>query len=363
MEIFLWSRGIVWLGALFALLWFEPKPPPLRARWDSPFLHDLGALVDVWARWDAQWFLRIAEEGYGSARESAAFFPLYPGLVGGLGRLLLGHYVLAGLIVSLACCLAAFVLLERIAEARLGADGARRAVLYLALFPMSLFLQAVYSESLFLLLVLATFVLAERGRLGWAAATAGLAMLTRASGFALLPPLVLLAWPSRRKLASLLVAPALFALYPLLLWAWVGDPWAFLRSQGLWHRHFVPLGGLWEAAAHWTPPGANVQHGVMVNLEGLAALVLFAFLAVVAWRRFGAPYGLYAAGSLALPLSVPSERWPLLSLPRFGLAIFPLFLALAWLGRRPRVHAFVLGTSAFFLGITVVQWVLWQWVA
>ena len=101
----------------------------------------------------------------------------------------------------------------------------------------------------------------------------------------------------------------------------------------------------------------------MVNLEGVVALALFVALTIVAWRRFGAPYGLYAAGSLALPLSVPSERWPLLSLPRFGLAIFPLFLALAWIGGRPRVHAFIVASSAFLLGIFVVQWALWQWVA
>ena len=57
-----------------------------------------------------------------------------------------------GSLVSLAAGLGSFVLLYRLAEERLGAEGARRTVLYLALFPMALFLQAVYSESLYLLL-------------------------------------------------------------------------------------------------------------------------------------------------------------------------------------------------------------------
>ena len=100
-----------------------------------------------------------------------------------------------------------------------------------------------------------------------------------------------------------------------------------------------------------------------VNLECLAALVLFVALTVVAWRRFGAPYGLFAALSLAIPLSYPSERWPLLSMPRFGLVIFPLFMALAVVGRRPRVHTAILATSSIFLGVAVTQWALWQWVA
>jgi hypothetical protein len=100
-----------------------------------------------------------------------------------------------------------------------------------------------------------------------------------------------------------------------------------------------------------------------VNLEALGFLVLLVVLTAVAWRRFGAPYGLFCAVSLAIPLSVPSERWPLLSLPRFGLVLFPCFLALAVLGGRPRVHTGILVVSSVMLGVAVTQWALWQWVA
>jgi mannosyltransferase PIG-V len=365
--IFLWSRAAIWIAALLALAWFEPNRHPNAARWDSPLIHDLGSFTDVWARWDSVFFVRIAEHGYDHA--SAAFFPLYPALVWALGRVFFGHYVLAGIVVSLAALLGAAVLLHRIAEERLGADGARRAVLYLALFPTALFLQAVYSESLFLLLVLGTFVLAERGRFTAAGAATGLAILTRANGLALLPALALLAWRSRdrpRAFAGLSVAVPIVALYPLLLWRQVGDPWAFAHAQDRWHRHFSvagPFGGIWEALTRWVPPGTVERHAIAVNAESLAFLVLFIALAVVVWRRFGAAYGLYAVASLAIPLSYPSSRWPLLSLPRFGLVVFPFFLALAVLGGRPRVHTAIAGCSALLLGVAVTQWALWQWVA
>jgi len=366
---FLWSRAAIWLAAVFAYLWFEPKPAPLRARWDAPELHDLGYGLDVWARWDARWYVTIAEHGYGGvARETVpAFFPLYPSLVAALGRVVGGHYVVAGVAVSLAAAYGAFRLLYALAAERLGEAGARRAVLYLALFPMSLFLQAVYAESLYLLLGLAAFLLAERGRFAWAGAAAGLALLTRSAGFALLPPLVLLAWPSRPALARLAVAPALFAGYPVALWLWIDDPWAWLHAQeSIWHRHLSaagPLGGIWDALTRWHPAGTSVQHALAVNLEGWAFLLLFAALTVVAWRRFGTPYGLFCALSLAIPLSVPSERWPLLSLPRFGLGVFPFFLALAALGAEPRLHDVIVGASSVLLGVAIVQWVLYQWVA
>ena len=363
--VFFWTRAAIWVGAIFAYLWFEPNRHPEASRWDSPLIHDLGYATDIWARWDSVFFVRIAEHGYDKA--SAAFGPLYPGVVAVLGHVFFGHYVLAGIAVSLAATLGAFVLFHRIAETRLGVDGARRALLYLALFPTALFLQAVYSESLYLLLALAAFVFAERGRFTAAGAATGLAILARITGVALVPALALLAWRCRHRLrafAGLSVAVPVASVYPLLLWQQVGDPWAFAHAQDRWHRHFSPLGGLWQAFVHWTPSGAGVHHAVAVNAEDLAFLLLFVTLTVVAWRRFGAAYGLFSAASLAIPLSDPSSRWPLLSLPRFGLVIFPFFLALAALTTgRPRLHTAVIACSSFLLGLLVVQWALWQWVA
>ena len=388
-EIFLWTRAAIWAAALFSLFVFVPNRHPRAGVWDDPSLtHDLGAFTDVWARWDSVWFLRIAEHGYDSASgAAAAFYPLYPAAVSLLGRALFGHYVLAGILVSLAAAFGAFLLLHRVAEERLGADGARRAVLYLAVFPFAFFLQAVYSESLYLLLTLAAFVLAERRRFLAAGAVTGLALLTRPTAAALLPALALLAWRERERLRALLslaVAPLLFAAYPLYLWSAEGDPWAFLHAQRLWSRHLSPagpLGGIWDGLragwagveqlasgshthVYWTPvQDSDPIRVATLNLEMLAFLVLFVVLTVIAWRRFGAPYGLFAAISLAIPLSVPSERWPLLSMPRFGLTIFPLFLALAAIGGRPRAHTAIVAVSSLLLGVSVAQWALWQWVA
>jgi 4-amino-4-deoxy-L-arabinose transferase-like glycosyltransferase len=381
LDIYLWSRLAIWAGAIFAFYFFEPNRNPNADRWDTPRLHDLGYATDIWARWDSDFFLRIAQNGYDDA--SAAFHPLYPGAVAGLGRVFGGHYILAGLVISLLAGAGSFVLLYQLAGKRLGADGARRSVLYLAVFPMALFFQAVYSESLFLFLVLAAFALAEKSSFAAAGLVTGLAILTRAAGLALLPALAILAWRNRdrlRALGGLALALPVAAIYPLVLWQQLDDPFAFTDAQDRWHRHFSragPFGGLWDGlVAGWRGleqfivghgthvAGVSARHAAAENLQAAVFLLIFLALTVVAWRRFGAPYGLFAAVSLAIPLSYPSSRWPLLSLPRFGLVIFPFFLALAALTEgRPRAHAAVVGCSAFFLGIAVVQWALWQWVA
>ena len=388
LELFVWSRIGIWAAALFALLVFEPNRHPDASRFDSARLHELGYVTDVWARWDSDWFLRIAEHGYSTPSSTPAFYPLYPALTGLLGRIFLGHYLLAGLVISLAAGAVAFVLLHRLASERLGDAGALRAVLYLAVFPMSLFLQAVYSESLYLALALGAFLLAERGRFLGAGAVTGLALLTRAAGFALLPALAIMAWrsPERRgAMLRLAVAPLLFLLYPLALGIQIGKPFEFLTAQEVvWQRHLSwagPLGGLWDGLragvagvrqlasgshthAYWAAvTDTDPMRAAALNLVQLAFALLALGLGVYAWRRFGAPYGVFSLVSLAIPLSVPADRWPLLSMPRFTLAIFPIFLALAALGARPRVHTAIVSLSAALLGVAVTQWALWQWVS
>ncbi len=357
LRIFLWSRFALLALAAGTVLVFEDELNPARGRWDSPRLHELGAAIDVWARWDSDWYLRIAESGYDWPSSTPAFFPLYPLLVGGLGRLLDDRFLLAGLVISLLACAVAFVLLHRLVRRRLGAADAQRAVLYLALFPTTLFLGAVYAESLFLALALATFVFAEKRRMGWAAVAAGLALLTRAQGVALLPALAVFAWRSdrrRRDLMLLLVPVAMFLAFPLALELSVGHGLAFLDAQRVWERSLAPLG----------PLGGLVQAIGEGDVLGPLLAVAMLGLAVLAWRRLGAPYGLYALGVLALPMALPSERLGgLYSFPRLALAAFPCLAALAILGRNRRVHITVVAVLGAALAVNVVRWALWYWVA
>ena len=356
LRIFLWSRAAIWVVAVIAVVLFERASHP-GAVWDAPRLHELGRAIDVWARWDSNWFLKIAEEGYSWPSSTPAFFPLYPFLVAALGFAFFGHPLLAGVVVSLVAGSAAFVLLYRLTVIKLGQEVAHHTVLFLALAPTSLFFGAVYSESLFLLLAVATFLAAEKGGYWKAGGLAGLALLTRSAGVALLPALIVFAWraPNRRRaLAGVAVAPALFALYPLLLALWIGKPFAFLDAQRVvWERHLSPAGPIGGVVA-------AVQKREVIDLA-IAGIVIA--LGVVAWRRIGVPYGLFVLGSVALPLAVYSHKDPLLSVQRFVVVAFPAFMALATVARSRKatlVTASILGVA---LIAYVVRWALWYWVA
>jgi len=374
--VFLGTRLLAWLVALYAWLWIVPRPVGSG---------DLGYVTAVWSRADSRWFISIAQHGY-LKDGGAVFYPLYPLALAGLGRAFDGYYVTAGIVISLVCGAAAFVLFHRLAAMHLDAAGALRAVLYLAIFPMSLFLQAVYSESLYLLLAVATFLVAEKRRWLSAGVLAGLAMLTRIAGVALLPALVVMAWRSperRRALASLAVAPLLAVLYPLFWWIHLGAPRAPYAAEGGWYRHVSyagPLGGLWNSLravaaalaqlatgdrvhAFWTRSHSDPLYVATHNLEDFAFFAVFLVLGIVAWRRFGAPYGLYVLVGLAIPLSVPHLGYPLLSMPRFCLTLFPAFLALASLATTVTRDRIVVATSCAFLAVAIVMWTGERWVS
>ena len=347
----------MWALAAFTVLVFEHGLNSQRGRWDSPRLHEVGDWFDVLARWDSDWYLRIAESGYDWPSSTPAFFPLYPLLVGGLGRLFGGHYVLAGLVVSLSAAAVAFALLHRLVLRRFGEGDAFRSVLYLALFPTSLFLGAVYAESLFLALAIGTFVLAEARRPGWASVTAGLALLTRPYGVALVPALAVYAWRSDRRgrdLALLGIPVGLFLLFPLALELAIGHGLAFVDAQRVWERSLAPLG----------PLGGLVQAIGEGDVVGPLLAVALLGLALVAWRRVGTPHGVYSIVAVALPMALPSERLGgLYSFPRLALAAFPCLIALALLGRERRLHLVVVAVLAAGLAVNVVRWALWYWVA
>jgi ABC-type branched-subunit amino acid transport system permease subunit len=344
----------LWLGAGAALVW---APAADRRLIGDAYGPGSDFLFRSLSQWDARWFLQISIHGYEEVPQAAAFFPVYPAAVHALAWVT-GSPLVAGVLISLAAAAVAAWALAEIARPLLGERGARDAVLYLALYPIGFVLTSLYSEGLFLALATGAFLAAMRGWPVAAGVLGGLATGTRLIGLALLPALALLLWRGRGPrallpLAPLLLLPAAVGLYALYLnWA-IGDPWAFTSAQADWNREGTwlgPIDGLADAVLSAgrgardlldVPaggPGPDQRAGLW-NVSHLALLAAAGWLTWVAWRRLGPAFGAYSLATLAIALSAPAEGFPLVSLPRFVLADFPLFLALASLTLdRPRAR-------------------------
>lgn len=151
--------------------------------------------IDAWLIGDAAWYQSIATGGYfyhPGQQSSIAFFPTYPMAVRGVGWLLGGDFRLAGWLVSLLAGAAAVAAFTVWVWPRLPRAAARTAVAVLLLYPYSFFLYgALYSDSVFLLLAIAAFLLVE-SRHYWTAGLIGaLATAGRPVGVAVAAGLVL----------------------------------------------------------------------------------------------------------------------------------------------------------------------------
>ena len=381
------TRAVVWITAVLAveLAGLSDRADDFDPRGlTSGFGAFADSLVAPAARWDSVWFLEIADEGYPDTTH-AAFFPLYPFLARAVG-LLFGSSLAGGIVVSFAAAIAGLALLHKLALLELDASAARAAVVLLACFPAAFFLSAVYSEALFLALSVGAVYAARTGSWWWAGALGALAAGTRSAGVVLLVALALLWWThSERRLADLVplaLVPAGLAAYCLGLAAAGLDGMAPFDAQEQWFREFAgPFVGAWDGTvAAWegarqllsgsrTPvyfeqaggdPYVNAAH----NLELFATLVAIVPMAVGALRRLPLAYGAYAVAALALPLSYPVEPQPLMSLPRFALVLFPLFLWLGWWSARGRWRLPVLAGAFLALqAFAAAEFATWHWVA
>jgi hypothetical protein len=318
-------------------------------------------LVAPLAVWDGGWYVRIARHGY-ARRQAAAFWPLYPLLLR-LGHWLTGlSYDAVGVVLSNAAFLAALVALYALARADYGQAIATRTVWLTALWPLSFFFSAVYTESVFLLLTVGAIVLAHRGRWTWAALAAVLAALTRTSGGLVLLPLGIMLlqqrgrdprgwWRQGIQLAAAAAAPLVFAAHlerlwddPLLMihiedrWARVrGTPWdtlltAFDRTEHIYltGRHACSLSldaGAVDACR------AGLQITIDAFSDDLSFVAVFGCLVLLPYAlwRLRLRDSLYLVAGFVLPLFGPATYDPLLSAARYLIVLYPLYVALACL--------------------------------
>ena len=365
----------------------EAVPLPWRFPEQAEVFRGLaGHLLNPWAHWDGVWFLRIAANGYADPH-SPAFFPFYPVVVRGVGWLLGGRAELGGIVLSLVVFAGCSALLFALVSADLGPGIALLSVVYLALFPTSFFLQAIYSEGLFVLLTLACFLFARDGR-WWLAGLAGLlATLTRSAGVLLVAPMLMYyfeqrGWrPARTDvhISAVMLIPAGLAVWMAYLWHRTGDPLAFAQVQRAWGRAFAaPPLVVWEGVLEtlrgarqlmWSPPGpghpvTSAYFPPTTTVLGLPFLVFAVGALVAGIRRLPVAYTGYAVVSLLFYLSFPARGAPLLSLPRFVLVVFPLFVALAAVSERRRwLQAVIIVLFVLGLVLLTARFAAFEWVA
>jgi hypothetical protein len=290
---------------------------------------------------DAGWYMTIVRDGYErrpfdtSRQANWAFFPLYP-LLWRYASRLTGELPFTGMALSNIFFFFALVMLHRLVR-QFGhaADVADRTVFYVAAFPSSYFFSLPWTESLFLCLSVGAFYAAKRGSWWLAGAAGALSTATRVSGVYLFPVLLILYLQQhgrrvRPNVLALLLIPTGALAFMSYLYAITGNALAFRDILATWARHsgffLNPL------VAYLVRPS---EVGVPWDLKLLNFTVAVVALACtfVLFKRRQWALGLYALFSALTPLSTGI----LMSFTRYTAVAFPVHMALASAGRRPRV--------------------------
>ena len=374
-----WAAHLVLvLGTAATTVALTPERDSQRPQFDGAAHY----LVSPLAAWDGGWYVRIAREGYGGQEASAAFWPFYPLLLS-LGHVLTGlSYAACGVILSNAAFLAVLIVLFRLVRADHGLVIAARTVWLIALWPLTFFFSAVYTESLFLLLIVGAIFLGRSER--WTAATlvAAMAALTRNSGVLVILPLAIMLvqqqgwhprtwWTRGIQLGAAVLAPLAFVRHLDRLW---DDPLLTIHVLPKWGRfRSTPWETLHAAYDRTHHIYATGRHSCDLRLDADAfetcgaALEIsrntfsddlsFAFvlgclvLLPYAILRLLPRDSLYFVVGLALPLFNQATYDPLLSMARYVIVLYPLYIALAHLLRwRPLFIATIIGSTIALVG-------------
>lgn len=325
--VFIGSR----LWTAFFVYWGQSQRPflaPIPGGWAGVSNWWLNA----WTTFDSQYFLHIAIHGY--TPKNTPFFPLYPLLLKLAGNNI--TIVAAwGIFLSNLAFLAGLYYLYKLTRLDFNGRMARLSVLIIAFFPTTAFFSAVYTESLFLLLIVAAFYCVRINRWAMAALWAALAALTRNSGPIIAIMLAIEYWQARKRGEAMnrfawlsILAPCFtFVAFQGYLALRFGGALSGVQSQTSFARHLS-----WP----WTPVMLDLKYLFPQGqfhpdtLLGILVSIVAFVLVMRHWKRFPQSYSVFVLGINLANLCFSRAFWPFTaSAVRYQMTTFPFSQMLA----------------------------------
>ena len=312
--------------------------------------------LDIWKRWDAIHYLDIAQYGYttvGARKFDLAFFPFYPLLVR-IASYVIGNYVVSGLVVSGIFSIAAAYFLKNITLLDYSKETALSAVFFLFIFPTSYFLHVPYTESLFLTLAIGAFYFVRRGKWLWVGILGLFACMTRINGMFLVPALLVeifyeyqTAKTFNRKWLWILLMPLGFFVYLFINYYMTGNAMMFLTYQR--EHWFKSLDFPWSGIiGTYNSLNREPKDSMMVGFQELFFVGIGFLATVYSWLKQRKSYSVWMTLNWLLFVSTSF----ILSVPRYTITLFPMFIAFAYLSEKSYLVKIIITVwSLVYLGL------------
>jgi len=370
-QIIIWRLGLL-IVTLIAIQFIPFRPTfPYAAELLEPQGHPL-----FWslANFDGVHYIGIADKGY-FAQFTQAFFPFYPLLTRWL-NVIFNNYILSGYFISHVSLVAFFYLFNQLLKLDYSSKTTNNALLLYLIFPTSFFFAALYTESLFMVLVIGSFLAARKKHWLLAGILGGVASATRLFGILLLPALIVELWQqsnskklttfiktSWQKLISVSISASGLLLYMAYLAKNFSDALYFLHAQPVFgaSRSADKLILLYQVFWRYTKMIFTVDPQSIlyytVSQEFILSL-LFLVLAIIAFKKTRLSYAVF--GILAFFL--PTLTGTLSSVPRYALTVFPAFIVLGQIKSKP-LKNLIFVASSLLLIINISLFTRGYWVS
>lgn len=313
-------------------------------------------------RWDSLIYLDILKNGY--TLDTAKCFPLYPILVK-FFSLFSGDAILAGLFVSWTSLVFALFYFWKLLNISDSIETSKRTLLLLLFFPSAIFFSTIYTESLFLALTIAFFYYLKKENWAIAAVLGLFAASARTVGVFLFAVMLFRYWEIfhslplfgklgrerlREKLKFLFLSlciPLGMALYCLFCYFTLGHPFAFFSAQKTWqYRVFDWPWGVFlsffkvifvERAAQ-----THFDYFFRAVIIDASSFLLLLAATVYFFCKKENLFGVFCG----LNLLMFSTMFPMISVNRYVLIAFPIYLFIARAAKKETVFFSIL---AFFM--------------
>ncbi len=364
---------VIWMVCIMAV------SATMIARVPAGNAHSLSAWgeeLSVWSNWDGNNYVMIARDGYDADTPLPlhAFFPLLPVLMNGLHQITGISHQFAGVVISRLATLGAIIYLINLLKLDFSRKIAFRAAWFMLLFPTSFFFFSIFTESLFLFVTLASWYYARVGKWWASGIFAFFAPLTRLLGVFILPVQAWYFYQRNRKNISyktfinalpLALGVLGFGTWIVFNWIDTGNPLHFIQVQEYWSAHgrggyhnplWILGTNLWRTLRDIPTRSIFVlgYFDVWFSLATAGTLTWAAMRRLIPWE-----YILWGFTMITIPIISGS----LVSMPRYVLTVFPIYLVLSQLASKDWFEKVYTLGSTLLLANLLVMWLFAHWVA
>lgn len=337
-RIFIPSRIIFFIFALVATKFIPIREGYLGAKLNP----NDNYLLWIWANFDGEHFLTIAEQGY--SRTNFAFFPLYPLLINLVNKLTNLPYLYAGMMLSSLFFLGSLYYLRKIILLDYPQKLAVKALILISFYPLSFYYHSVYTDSLFLFTSTASFYYARKQSWYLAAFFGFFNTFSRVTGVALVIALFV-EWLLENKknlynfkplainflrtaFMPLIIASGGLLLYMLFLQINYNDFLLFQKSMSAWKQSNIvfPPQVIFRYLKIFSEVNPNLYEYKIAILE-FSSLIIYLSLTFYTILKIRVSYGIF----MFILLTMVTFTGTFAGTPRYMLHLFPGFIAMSLL--------------------------------